>query len=448
MPTEVRLDPTAAFLVDHEELALEMVVLEGPCDIAALVDAATESLRAEPTFNARIVETKSRLMTTLALRPLESPHPVSVLDLSGLADTGTDYDAVVAEIFDERLRPRGDHRPMKVTIVELPDDRTMLALEFHHVLADATTLFSFIRTVLAHYHETTTGNRPPWAETETLHSQVTAADTIAPASRRDFLLYAHALTRSYPTDRVNAVHGTPSTPFGQVAARTTLADAATIRALRDRARIDGASLGDVVNAASMAACCEWNAAHEIPVDVLRATVTVAIHARRAGQGGNALSGVAVGARASELDDPGQLLRSLAEQRTAAIAKGIDQRLAMMMTRLQTIGSLRGFGLLPLPNSRRDTGLSTSTFHFSNAGVVWPELVDGRPTGRSAISHVGATEIADVSFRNGLPAPRIGVSVVTIAGQTQLRVTGTTETISQSEIRSFADLVAGHARAFA
>lgn len=448
MINDVPLDPTSRYFLDQQHHSFEMFILEGDCDVGALVDAATRSLEDEPTFNARLVTTTSLLTTTLSLRPEGTPYPVAVVDMTDLTDTGTDYDAVVEKIFDDRIRPRGDHRPMKITVVELPGNRTMIAFEYQHVLADGTKFFAFVRTVLARYHRAVTGAEPDWAESETLHSQLDVASRVPPASRRDFIAYAREYARTYPVDRTAFLAGTPSTPVRQVSARTLLAEAETVRLLRDRARTEDASLGDLVNAATMIAAREWNAARGRPVDVLRGAVTVAVHRDRAEGTANALSGVPIGALEPDLDDHVALMRSLAAQRKSAIGRGIDQRFATLIERLQTARSIRGVGLLKHLVGSRFGGPSTDTFHFSNPGVIWPEIVDGRLSGRSAITEVGAARIADVASRYAMASPCIGVAMATIADQAQLRVYATTESMTTTEARAFGELVAGTARSFA
>lgn len=445
---DVPLDPGSRYFLDQQHHVLDMFVLEGDCDVDAITDAATRSLGDEPTFNARLVETTSLLTSTPSLRPEGNPYPVAVVDMTHLDDLGTDYDAVVAEIFDDRIRPRGDHRPMKVTVVELPGNRTMLAFEYHHVLADATKMFSFVRSIFARYHRAVTGTEPTWAHSKTLHSQATPTTRVPQASRRDFIAYARELAANYPVDRISYLAGTPSTPARQASACTVVAEADTIGLLRDRARSENSSLGDLVNAATLIAAGKWNGARGQPVDVLRGGVTVAVHRDRTDETANSLSGVAIAARGSDLADRGHLLRLLSNQRRSAIARGIDQRYATMVGRLQAAGSVRGADLVKRRLAGRRGGPPADTFHFSNAGVIWPEVVDGRPTGRSAITEVGAARIADASSRYAMVSPCVMVAVVTIAGQAQLRVHATTESMTTSEVRTFAELVATSARSFA
>ena len=52
----------------------------------------------------------------------------------------------------------------------------------------------------------------------------------------------------------------------------------------------------------------------------------------------------------------------------------------------------------------------TTFVLSNIGVMWPRVVNGRPTGESALTRAGDLEVDDVhSCPSG--APYIGLTVI-------------------------------------
>jgi len=82
-----------------------------------------------------------------------------------------------------------------------------------------------------------------------------------------------------------------------------------------------------------------------------------------------------------------------------------------------------------------------SFFLSNVGVLWPRIEKGRPTGETAIRHIGAMELLDIhtslgpTFNNPL-----GLIVRTFLGRLGFTFAISRHRISDKEAHAFTRLV--------
>lgn len=418
-------------------------VLEGPCDTAALCSAVQEVLVERPVMRSRLVETGGPLLSRMRWRPLEVP-PVEVVDLTWLDDVGPDHDHVVDAIYDRsgELDLRVDP-PIEIRVVHLRGGRTMLAMMGHHAVADGQAIIGFTGEVLARYHRRITGSEPPWSEAVSIHSRSVhdRADvrTAEPASRLGLARSLRRTFDTYPAGRMLRVTGTPSPEPARISTAFDTCDVETTARLRRRARSLDATMTDLLVAGALRAVVAWNDGGRDSGDVVRVALAVSLAAAIGGSGSNELSSVLVGASLDEIAEPDELVRSLAAQRTAAIGANLHlatYRLATSMERVRSVTPLRHL-TRALERSVRTSRLGASLL-FSNVGILWPEVVDGRPTGRSVLREAGGMRLCDVVFVSNVGVGGgLLLTAMTFDGTVRVTVAGNAARISSDELRRFA-----------
>lgn len=421
-------------------------VLEGPCDIEALAAAIRQVQIDRPELRSRLVDAGTLVSKGYAWRPGVPGEP-RVVDLRDLTEVGRDYDAVIDRIFDRQstwdLR---SHCPFDTTIAMLRDDRTLLSLEVHHSIGDGEVNFSCMKAILAGYHQRVTGTAPDWAHLGSLASTLGTRGPKA-AGFTTVVKYLREFARTYPADRVTQAHGTRGARRDRIAARVSIDDAEMQRTIRDRARAQGATITDLTLAATMRAIANWNRSQGADVDVQRAAI--AVNRRGAGgSGDNEISMVVAGSHNQDLDDPGALMGSLAAQRIRGLELGIDGGLANAMRHAMTLGSLRPLNAIAGKRAASRTD-PPGTIMLTNVGLLWPEIVDGRPTSRSFLSEAGGLRLVDLVVVPNLDASgALMLAPMTFNGRFQVVVGGNTARIQQRELRALADLITDEVVAYA
>jgi hypothetical protein len=419
-------------------VSMNGLVLEGPCDVEALAGAIRDVQLDRPELRSRLVDATTLVSKRYAWRPGPPADP-PVVDLRDLAHPGPDYDSVVDRIFDRQstwdLRARP---PFGATIALLDDDRTFLSLEVHHAIGDAETNFSCMKAILAGYHLRKVGVAPDWAHLGSLPS-TSGTGRAKVASLTTLLRYLRDYTGKYPGARVTHAHGSQGVREDRIAARGIIADPDLQSSIRSSAREHGATMTDLTLAATMRAIAAWNRSQGAEVDVQRAAI--AVNQRSAGlTGNNAISGVLAGSLSEDLTDPVALMRGLAEQRIRGLELGIDRRLAAASRKMTTLGSLRPLNVVAERRAASQTS-PPATLVLTNVGVVWPEMVDGRPTSRSFLSEAGGLRVADIVMVPNLDTSgALMVIPMTFDGRFQVIIAGNTAKIQQEELRALTDLV--------
>ncbi|MEQ8719056.1 MAG: hypothetical protein RIE08_15715 [Acidimicrobiales bacterium] len=423
---------------------LTMVLLEGPCDIDALRDAIAAQLDATPLLRSRVVNDGGPIWKRWAWCADAQPVAPRVTDLRAIPGCD-DLAGVVDHIYDRGRRARNLslEQPARVTVALLDDDRTVLALERHHAAADATVTYGFVRDALARYHRSATGTDPSWADIPVIHSRAGPSPRAA-ASRADLVRYSRVLQQTYPGEDVAFFAGTPSPHGEQITVRAPRIDLDTTSALRRRARAaDGSTITDLAVVAAMRALHAWNSEKGASALVQRHSLPVAQRQASSTTEPNALSLITVGCRSDELAERAELLLSVSRQRADALGAGIDIALARVLGRLTPLSGLdlcaRLAGLTAESAGRAVSCITT------NPGILWPETVDGRLTGDSALTEVGDLRVMDtLSIFNGLGG---SLRLTTFRSELRLDFAANTEIMSRQEATEISQLIHGELLGF-
>ncbi|MBZ0271714.1 hypothetical protein K8I61_06735 [bacterium] len=431
----------------HPQTDFGAWLFKGALDSDALAVAWRQALRGRPTFSARMARVRHGLFEELAWRLVDAPAPIEVFDDAAL---DVPVDAIEARIH-ERMRPivtAGQNLelepPVRLFIHRLPHGHAAIIVLFHHVATDGGGLYDFVADLLARYHRLVTGRVAPFAGVAALHAQAVAPRPIAPASVTQYL-------RRFALDRAHAPTGAAqmaSTPDPDPAnrrmmIRRIIGDERLQAAFRERARREGGTLSDLALAASKLALEEWNSARGAPPGVMAHGVAVNQRARRratdtAGQG-NPMSAIIVASNAGERGSATGLLRRVVGERIEQMDLGMDVRMAriaagaMLLTRALPVKTRHAVlrPLFDMPGS----------FFLTNLGIVWPEIIDGKPTGETMLREAGGLELLEIHGSVGTtPNNALALILRTFRRRLYLTFAVGGHKINRADGQAFADLV--------
>lgn len=437
------LDDLSADLIRGESGATSLatltnLTLAGDADIDALVECFVELQAERPETRSLLVEKARGSGWSWKAEP--EPKAPLVVDLSGTDATSGADSVVIDAVYDRGRRPRDltCERPFRASIVTLSGDRLVLAFETHHALGDAAYVLGMIADLLARYHRRVEGIPAPWSAVAPSHNVMSAS---APriASRLELVRYLRRIEAEFPGSRTAAVAGERSDQPAQVLGQATIDDREVTGLLRARARAAGATLTDLMTASAMVAVCEWNEERAADAEVQRFGLAVSRRTAEDSRHGNRLSGLLVGCTRDEIADPSRLVVSLARQRRSAHDAGIDLRLMTMARRLKAVSRHFPGGRFPLVKA--DGVRSRLTMTLSNPGIMWPEVVDGRPTGSTAIDHAGGLRLVGHAALIGVgSALRPALIVATLDGRLMISVVSDQLIHRESEAGELAEAI--------
>jgi hypothetical protein len=385
----------------------------GRIDVPAFAEAFDEAMALVPTFSCHLRdERRGARYAPVWVRTREQPaNRLVVEDCRHLVNGQFDPMEFSTRFHSRRTLRRIDltrEFPVTCYLVRVRDDQYLFSILYHHSVMDGRKAFRMLTAMFAGYHRRVTGQTPSWAASPGMTSLVRNAD-VQPPPFREFAreqlaeIFATRGVAHVATDQPRAVRG-------RYSFRAVVEDEAFLAALQARARASEATLNDVLFAVARQAITQWNGARGADARRLRFMLITSLAGRmplseHAGAGVSALNFL------SHEDGPRTLderIRFFRDRRVDQLARGIDVAYHRTMARMVT--ALR---VLPLPARgrpiRRLAEQVPCTFYLSNVGVLWPKVVGGRPTARSAIARVGNFVVNDVHSSASI-ARNIGVGL--------------------------------------
>ena len=302
-------------------------VFVGKCDHEALALSMEEAAASRPIFSSNLAAIGPAWSQELVWRHQERPWKPELVDLTGkprpdenLAQWLDDYSGLAAYEPDLTV-----DFPFRTIIYKLADDLHALGSSTHHAAADLGTLTPYNLEVRERYEKRVLGDRA--TSGPQLTGEFAGRSRPAPTmlSFREFTRLMRSEAKEYPRKLTAHPIGTPGRAKRISAEAVVPMDLVEI--LRSRARSDGGSLTDIVVATTKLAVVEWNGARGKPPEIQRHNVAVAQRGRVAGRAdsgaANQLSMVTVCTKASDWDDPQQLLGKVIGVRLGRMDQGVD-----------------------------------------------------------------------------------------------------------------------------
>jgi hypothetical protein len=262
----------------------------------------------------------------------------------------------------------------------------------------------FLKTILETYHELVTGQQAVRVG-ETPYASSFKGDMVDWKSGkwRDLLFVAwNSVLTSIRKASMPKGSGDPHDP-GEHCVKFVLTEAETQKLLQ-LAEKKGTAVVDLLAAGLCSAVDRWNAALSIPPGFIKIGLPVQMR----GRFGSAetpvnISFILVTSRPADRRDPDIFARCLAESRMKQFRDLADVKAVKAG---QTLAE--AFRLLPLKTRQRMVHafwqLPMAPMLISSFGVMWPEVQDGRPTGRSSLTRVGGVDVTEVHVMGYKHAP--------------------------------------------
>ncbi len=425
----------------------------GPCDVAALDRALQEAQADFPTFHANLIPCRRGLWTVRGWQIDPRPIALEVRDRTDIAEPPADMEAWIhAEMAPcvARVQNLRVEMPVRLILYRFRGDRQMFVFQFHHVAVDGGGFYNFFASALRIYHRLVTGREPEWAGVAGMHAQAGAVQPVTPISGGRLLRELLTEWRKYPPWRVAQIASRPAPSPGRKLVRHIVDDPALQRAYRDRARRDGGSLSDLMLAAAVRALDEFNGArgadHEIMLTFLAVNQRLRRPVEETAAQGNPMGAIAISSNSADRRDPEALLRHVIAERKRKMAAGYDYLLPWLGSRLIAASRLLPYGwraraLRPFFDARLSFGVT-------NLGVVLPRMVDGRPTGETAIREAGGMELVDVHTSVGATVKNSGGLILrTFLNRLYFVFPFSRHMTTDEDAEAFARLVLEHAQRY-
>ncbi|MGC8602630.1 MAG: condensation domain-containing protein [Desulfomonilaceae bacterium] len=373
--------------------------LKGPVDCDAFSEAVQRAGQYFPNFLSTIkeIKLKGRYHLCRCLRP-DLSLQFCQKDLLIRNTPGELLDNVL-----DTLRSRLDRDwdlfsdlPAEIHLVKVSEKHHVLCIFIHHVAGDASNLMEFGQKLFAIYHEIVAGQPPAWAP----YNLSRSGSWKRPAKPKPVMWketihnVTQTLTRFLKTPALPSGVGDPGeSGQHQISRLLSKQDSQTLLRLSGGIHL---SLADCLTAASHLAVDEWNRRRNIAPGTLTTSLSVNMRGRYKDLDGHPNNSALLFLRSfpHQRTDPDQLNRALATQRIRHFRSRTDHGYYESLESFNNV--LR---ILPFPARRKLASHILSKHKVSIAisllGVLWPELVDGKPTGGTFLRVSGDVEIVGV-----------------------------------------------------
>jgi NRPS condensation-like uncharacterized protein len=431
---------------------MNSVTVRGPLDADAMQAALTRTIADYPAMRSRLRERRVGGRYALFWEPI--PHYVPdlhLVDLRSEVAAGVPAREAIARLFRPRFYAGIDltREPASgVYALRIADDVHTLAGLQHHVVADGGAMFAFWKRLFAEYEAVRTGRTPEWAGRPVAPSSIEKGNGGRPHVYTKARFIRESLRRTIDQARC------PPARLGE--GRTIVRpdrtnhqrvlDMDETARLRNAARRHGCTVNDLLSAAAGLAVDRW--AREGGSDPNAVSVWIATNLRgRMGAhetAGNQASSVMIDTRPADRADLATLAAHVRRERARQMEEGFDVANFLALVRL-----IRASRVLPLAWRRgalRRMLEQPCSVLLSNMGVLWPEVVGGKLTGRSYLERAAELDVLGVDFDFSLVRSEgYGFVIHTFRERLTFNFGTFTDLLAPHEAENFLDLYLGIVR---
>jgi len=448
----VPLDPTSEIVLAWEsdrftQTEWTAFSWKGLCDIPALQAALQQTMGLRPFFRAHLIAGRHGLLKTYAWQLTDEPYALEIRDLRDMDKCPDDIDlwlqGALRPVINKTIGDLSTEHPVRFILLLLPENTEVFTVVWHHVATDGGGLYDFLRDLFSKYHRLVKGNDPDWAHVAGFHAQAGKIEEVRPMPWGSFLKETITQVLHYPLYRPAQMISSPDPHPVRNMIRHVFDDPVLPKALRERARRDGGTVSDLCLAAAKLALQEWNEDRGQPPQVMYHGLAVNQRLRQAqtqtNLQNNPFSAIGIPSLPANRKDPQTILRHVIGYRRKMLDIGYDINLQRLM-----FGVIRAGHLLPIGvryPALRMILVSKMSFFVSNAGIPWPRIENGRPTGETAIKQIGDMELLDVHNSVGTTFNNpMSLIIGTFLGRFRLGFAVNTYRISDKDAQNFSKLV--------
>ena len=447
IPVHEAAEPFLLFETERfRKCGLTCVDVRGAVDADALLAALTCTFEEFPAARSLLRERRVGARHLLFWAPIPHYRPeLRVADLRPAVASGVAPRDAIARHFRDRLVRGVDlahEPPFAAHLLRTGDERYSLVTFQHHVAADGGALFGFWKRLLAHYEAALTGRMPAWADGPVAPSSIAAEGDGKPHSytRRRFARESLRMM----IDNVRRPPAVLATAGKQdVCDRTNHCrvlepdEVAKVRAASKRC---GCTVNDLLCATGAVAVERW--VEEAGGEADRVTVWIATNLRgRMGpreEATNQASAVAVSTEPGDRRDLRSLAALVRRERARQMDEGYD--VANFLALIQLVHASRLFPFAWRRGVLRRMMEQPCSILLSNMGVLWPEVKDGRLTGRSYLERAGNLDVLGIDMNFSVARHEgYGFVIHTFRERLQFNFSILTEMMPAAQAERFLDL---------
>lgn len=397
---------------------------KGKIDVDALTEAFEEAVRLVPIFSSNLFfEKEGAKIIPYWHVNTHKPNTLHYEDCRHIARDPFDPMEFLYQVHGDRMKTSIDlttEFPFTAYLFQIFDDRYIFSVRYQHSAMDPFKGYYVTTAMLAKYHEKVMGQKPEWASAlgmASLGNEPKHNKTKVPKKMRNFFVVERAqdiAKRFFKHGRITPIASEKVLPFkdaiGRHSLRIVFDDPKLIDGFSMRAQKQGARVNDFLLTVMQRQLAEWNRQMDVEQNCFRLMLVSSLKGRMelsqdVGAGISGISFVTGGLSGMDFDD---MMRWFREKRIELLKNKFDVRfnkwagLYIEYTRV-----------LPFPVRRRiwrEVIKSISlNVYLSNVGVVWPKIVDGKPTMDSQLLGAGDFVISDIHSSPSI-GPNIGLGV--------------------------------------
>ncbi len=433
-----------------KNIIMMAIEARGPFDEEALRLAVREVSHAYPTLTGTLQEFRegARLFLFREDHP-DMEIPVRISDVKRPAGPEGSFNAII-----DHLRPRMDRQwdlwhepPLEIHVLRFQPEYFLLVFIFHHSAADAGMSLKILSEMMGQYDSIVNRRSSKWQSVPYVFS--TSKKSASKPGKASLKHLIRQLMRDlkYRKEKPAVPHGTGRA--GDLTEHHVLRLFSTedIQKIKASVAEVGIHLVDHIVVCANRALDAWNTSRNMSPGTNTSVITVNMRQRFGGEEEkNYSSTIFFRSKPEDRNNLFEFAHSIAEGREKQLSRNID----LIVRRSISMGA-SFFTMFPFAIRRRAASYFLRSQKFSIAvgflGVVWPELIDGRPGEDSFLKRAGGFEIIDVHGTGYKLAGNAQINLYAFIFRKQmhlvLAVPGSLLTSDEAE--SFADLLAGFTR---
>ncbi len=433
-----------------KNIIMMAVEAKGPFDEKAFRIAVKEVSQGFPTLTGTLRELRegARLFLFRENHP-DLEIPVTASDVSRLAGPEGSFNAIM-----DHLRSRLDRQwdlwrepPLEIHILRFQPEYFLLAFVFHHSGADAAMALKILSEMMGRYDALLNGHSSDWQSVPYVLS--TSKKRASKPGKASWKHLARQLVRDlkYRKEKPASPHGTGRADELTEQHALRLLPAEDLDEIKANVIEAGIHLVDHIVVCANQALDEWNANRNIVPGMNTSVITVNMRERFGGEDEkNYSSTIFFRSAPQQRENLAEYARSVAEGRKKQLSSNVD----LIVRRSISMGAAF-FTMFPFAIRRRAASYFFRSQKFSIAvgflGVVWPEMIEGRPGEDSFLTHAGGFEILDILGTGYKLAGNAQINLYAYMYRKRLHLVLTTpgSLLTREEAESFMDLLAAAVR---
>ena len=422
----------------------------GPIDEKAFRLAVKEVSQAFPTLTGALREQREGARLFLFRGGHSGPEvPVTISDVIRPDGPEGSFNAIM-----DHLRPRLDRQwdlwnepPLEIHVLRFQPEYFLLVFVFHHSGADGAMALKILSEMMGRYDTLVNGGLSEWRSIPYVLST-----SKKKASKPGKASWKHLLRQilrdlKYRKEKPAEPHGTGRADDLTEHHVLRLFPSEDLQEIKANVAEAGIHLVDHIIVCANRTLDEWNANRNIVPGTNTSVVTVNMRERFGGEDEkNYSSTIFFRSTPRQRKSLTELARSVAEGRQKQLRSNVD----LIVRRSISMGAAF-FTMFPFAIRRRAASYFFRSQKFSIAvgflGVVWPEMIEGRPGEDSFLKHAGNFEIIDV---HGIGYKLAGNALINLYAyiyrkRLHLVLSVPGSLLTRQEAESFIDLLAGTVR---